>query len=80
MLVFLFVCFVCLFVFVCLLVFVVVLRPGSVIAQFQLLFKNKLEDEQALTPLKKAIEDGKLGPLTVDPGFLKIMKGVEGNC
>ncbi|XP_022807283.1 von Willebrand factor D and EGF domain-containing protein-like isoform X1 [Stylophora pistillata] len=52
-------------------------RPGSVVAQFQLLFKNSLEDEKALTPLKRAIQDGKLGPLTVDPESLKIMKDVE---
>jgi len=72
----------CLFVclFVCLLVFVLVLRPGSVVAQFQLLFKNSLEEEKALTPLKKAIQDGKLGLLTVDPESLKIVKDVEGNC
>ena len=49
------------------------------VAQFQLLFKKRLEDEKALTPLKKAIQDGKLGPLTVDPESLKIMKDVEGN-
>ena len=48
-------------------------------AQFQLLFKNILEDEKALNPLKKAVEDGNLGPLTVDPESLKIIKDVEGN-
>ena len=57
----------------------VVIRPGSIVAQFQLLFKNTLEDEKALNPLKKAVEDGNLGPLTVDPESLKIIKDVEGN-
>jgi len=52
-------------------------RPGSVVAQFQLLFKNILEDEKALTPLKEAVQDGNLGPLTVDPESLKIKKDVE---
>ena len=64
----------------CLLVSVLVLiRSGSVVAQFQPLFKNILEDEKALNPLKKAVEDGNLGPLTVDPESLKIIKAVEGN-
>jgi len=57
-----------------------VLRPGSVVVEFQLSFKNKLEDDRALIPLKKAIQDGKLGPLTVDPESLKIKKDAEGNC
>ena len=43
-----------------------------------MLFKNIFEDEKALTPLKKAIQDGKLGPLTVDPESLKIKKDVKG--
>jgi len=52
-------------------------RPGSVVVEFQLSFKNKLEDDRALIPLKKAIQDGKLGPLTVDPESLKIKKDAE---
>ncbi|XP_078371962.1 von Willebrand factor D and EGF domain-containing protein-like isoform X7 [Oculina patagonica] len=52
-------------------------RPGSVVAEFQLMFKNKLEDEEALAPLKKAAEDGEMGPLSVDPGSLKIIKEDE---
>ncbi len=64
----------------CLLISVLVLiRLGSVVAQFQLFFKNILEDEKALNPLKKAVEDGNLGPLSVDPESLKIIKDVEGN-
>ena len=55
-------------------------RPGSVVVEFQLSFKNKLEDDSALTPLKKAIQDGKLGPLAVDPESLEIKKDAEGNC
>ena len=56
-----------------------VCRPGSVVAEFQLFFKNKLEDDRALIPLKKAVQDGKLGPLSVDPASLKIMNDAEGN-
>ena len=67
--------------FVCLLVFFVkfVLRPGSVVAEFELLFKKRLEDEQALAPLKNGIEDGKMGSLDVYPDSLKIIEEVEGN-
>ena len=43
------------------------------------MFKNNLEDEKALTPLKKAVQNGKLGSLTVDPESLKIKKDVKGN-
>lgn len=57
----------------------VLIRPGSVVAQFRLLFKNIVEDEKALNPLQKAVEDGNLGNLTVDPESLKIIKDVEGN-
>ena len=64
----------------CLLVSVLVLiRPGSVVAQFQLLLKNILEDEKALNPLQEAVKSGNLGPLTVDPESLKIIKDIEGN-
>ena len=55
-------------------------RQGSVVAEFQLMFKNKLEDEEALAPLKNAVEDGEMGPLNVDRESLKIKKEVEGNC
>ena len=49
-------------------------------AEFKLLFKRKVSEEKAVAPLKKAVEDGNLGPLTVDPESLKIMKeDDEGN-
>ena len=54
-------------------------RQGSVVAEFQLMFKNKLDDEEALAPLKKAVEDGEMGSLKVDRESLKIKKEVEGN-
>lgn len=54
-------------------------RPGSIVVEFKLLFKRKVSEEKAVAPLKKAVEDGNLGPLTVDPDSLKIMKNVEGN-
>ena len=55
-------------------------RPGSVVAEFELIFKSKLKDDEALAPLKKAVEDGEMGPLKVDPESLRIVKKDEGNC
>jgi len=52
-------------------------RPGSVVAEFELMFKKRLEDEQALAPLKNGIEDGKMGSLDVYPDSLKIIEEVE---
>ena len=57
-----------------------VFRPGSVVAEFELLFKTRLGDKQALAPLKYGIEDGKMGSLRVYPDSLKIIEEVEGNC
>ncbi len=47
--------------------------------ELKLLFKTKVEDEEALAPLRTGVKDGKMGPLTVDPESLKIIKEVEGN-
>lgn len=47
-------------------------------AEFKLFFKTELENEEALAPLKKGVEDGKIGPLSVDPESLKIVNEVEG--
>ena len=47
-------------------------------AEFKLIFKTELEDEKALVRLKKGVEDGKLGPLNVDPDSLKIKNEIEG--
>ena len=38
---------------------------------FQLTFETKVTSEEALAPLKKVTEDGKLGSLKVDPSSLK---------
>ena len=40
-------------------------------ADFRLVFAKKVTVEQALAPLKKETEDGKLGKLKVDPDSLK---------
>lgn len=53
-------------------------RPGSVMVEFKVVFKTKVEDEDALAPLKKGVKDGKLGSLNVYPESLKIVKVVEG--
>jgi len=53
-------------------------RPGSVMVEFKVVFKTKVEDEDALAPLKKGVKDGKLGSLNVYPKSLKIVKEVEG--
>ncbi|KAJ7351107.1 hypothetical protein OS493_036564 [Desmophyllum pertusum] len=52
-------------------------EPGSVVVEFKLTFKRKLEDEEALGPLKKYIKDGKMGSLNVDPESLEVKKYSE---
>lgn len=52
-------------------------KKGSVVAEFKLTFKRKLENEEALAPLKEGIKDGKLGPLSVDPKSLEIKDDTE---
>ena len=47
-------------------------------AEFKLIFNTELGDEDALAPLKKGLEDGKIGSLSVDPHSLKVMNEVEG--
>lgn len=54
-------------------------RSGSVVAEFKLIFKTKVEVEEAFAPLKKGVKDGKMGPLSVDPESLKIIKETKGN-
>ena len=49
-------------------------------AEFKLIFRTELEDEKALVPLKKGVEDGKIGSLSVDPDSLKVMNDIEGEC
>ena len=48
-------------------------------AEFQLMFKKKLKDNEALAPLKNAVKDGEMGPLSVYPESLRIIKKAEGN-
>jgi len=55
------------------------LRKGSVVAQFKLTFRRKLENEEGLAPLKAGIKDGKLGSLSVDPDSLEMKDNTEGN-
>lgn len=47
--------------------------------EFKLLFKEKVTDETAVAPLKKALDNGNLGPLAVNPASLRIVKEDEGN-
>jgi len=47
------------------------MRPGSIVADFQLTFETKVTLEEALAPLKKETANGKLGSLEVDPNSLK---------
>ncbi len=47
--------------------------------EFKLTFRSKLEDEEALAPLKKGIKDGKMGSLSVDPESLEVKKDSEGD-
>lgn len=47
--------------------------------EFKLLFKEKVTDETAVAPLKKAVDNGNLGPLAVNSASLRIVKEDEGN-
>lgn len=46
--------------------------------EFKLVFKTKVEDNEALAPLRKGLEDGSMGSLNVYPESLKIVKVDEG--
>nr|XP_058945176.1 von Willebrand factor D and EGF domain-containing protein-like [Pocillopora verrucosa] len=56
---------------------VLAFRRGSVVVEFKLLFKEKVTDETAVAPLKKAVDNGNLGPLAVNPASLRIVKEDE---
>lgn len=45
-------------------------RKGSIIAEFELIFKN--EPEEPLKPIKERIKDGKLGELEVEADSLRL--------
>ena len=47
-------------------------------AEFKLIFKTKVDEKEALTPLIKGVRDGQMGPLDVEPESLKIIKDVKG--
>jgi len=53
-------------------------RPGSVLVKFKLFFKTKVDNKVALAPLKRGVEDGKMGSLKVYPESLKIEQKDEG--
>lgn len=57
---------------------IVSFRRGSVVAKFKLLFKQMVSHDTALAPLVKAVKDGNLGPLTVEPKSMKVVKESEG--
>ena len=44
---------------------------GSVVAEFQLMFRSKVSSDEAFADLKNQIKDGHLGNLQVDPGSLE---------
>jgi len=52
----------------------ILFKPGSVMVEFKLFFKTKVEDNEALAPLRKGLEDGSMGSLNVYPESLKIVK------
>ena len=53
-------------------------RKGSILVEFKLTFKKKLENSEALTPLKEGIKGGRMGPWSVDPESLKVNEQGEG--
>lgn len=44
---------------------------GSVVAEFQLMFRSKVSSDEAFADLKNQIKDGNLGNLQVDPESLE---------
>ena len=44
---------------------------GSVVAEFQLMFRSKVSSDEAFADLKNQIKDGNLGNLQVDPEYLE---------
>lgn len=44
---------------------------GSVVAEFQLMFRSKVSSDEAFADLKNQINDGNLGNLQVDPSSLE---------
>lgn len=44
---------------------------GSVVAEFQLMFRSKVSSDEAFADLKNQIKDGNLGNLQVDPASLE---------
>ena len=53
-------------------------RRGSIVAEFQLIFKTKVTEEEALVELKRETANGKLGSLAVDPSSLKPTPAKQG--
>ncbi|XP_022787244.1 protein eyes shut-like [Stylophora pistillata] len=51
---------------------IIAFRPGSIVAEFKLLFNQKVSDDTAVAPLKTAVKEGSLGPLIVIPDSVKI--------
>ena len=53
---------------------------GSIVAEFELMFRKNVPAEEAYAELKKKIGDGNLGSLRVDPASLdQISRGMQGN-
>ena len=48
-----------------------VFSKGSVVAEFQLMFRSKVSSDEAFADLKNQISDGNLGNLQVDPASLE---------
>ena len=53
-------------------------RKGSVLVEFKLTFKKRLENSEALAPLKEGIKGGRMGSWSVDPESLKVNEQGEG--
>ena len=53
-------------------------RKGSIVVKFKLIFETDVNEQEAKAPLQKAIEDGELGSLKVDPASLKATENEAG--
>lgn len=62
--------------------FLYVYRQGSVIVNIALVFgaNNDKSAEELLQPLKKDVESGRIGALSVDPKYFKVKQKEGQSC
>ena len=53
-------------------------QEGKCLVEFKLTFKKRLDNSEALAPLKEGIKGGRMGSWSVDPESLKVNEQGEG--